>query len=143
MYSRMLSELICLAYEDIEAKHNTALCINFSIAEDSPSAINIKGDYRYPAYQLVIYGKSNYVGVFIRDSIMPPDKTSEWFLLARHDSCWRSDGVDRFIYRVEKYIIHFQGLADHPFRQVKIPRQLQEELSSITYGNTHPLFQRD
>jgi hypothetical protein len=52
----------------------------------------------YPAAQLLIFGASNYIGVYYRES-ESRDEFGPWQHLSQHDSCWKSDGVDRFISR--------------------------------------------
>lgn len=53
-------------------------------------------DSLFPGVQLLIFGESNYVSVHYRES-KTLDKYGPWQHLSCHDSCWRSDGVDRFL----------------------------------------------
>lgn len=50
----------------------------------------------YPHVQLLIFAPSNYVGVYYRESKTREDY-GEWVHLSKHDSCWRADGVERFL----------------------------------------------
>lgn len=42
--------------------------------------------------QMLIHAPANYVGVYTRKG------SGKWKCLAYHDSCWRVDGVERFIF---------------------------------------------
>lgn len=44
---------------------------------------------RYPSRQILIWGRDNYVAVFVQDSLMHPEEHSQWYLQGCHDSCWR------------------------------------------------------
>ncbi len=58
---------------------------------------------RYPGVQLLIFAESNYVGVYYRES-ETRDEYEPWKHLSRHDSCWKGDGVDRFLHLFEERI---------------------------------------
>jgi len=42
---------------------------------------------------MLIHAPANYVGVYIRK-----EKEKGWNCLVYHDSCWKSDGVNRFLW---------------------------------------------
>ena len=42
--------------------------------------------------QMLIHAPANYVGVYIREG------ERKWDCVSYHDSCWRSDGVERFLF---------------------------------------------
>ena len=110
-YASVLSTIICEQYQElIEDKrkrlNNKGLLIRFSISawDDPPFILKNIEDNRYPSYELLIFGETNYVGVYIRDTMLHPEEKSEWYCLSYHDSCWRTDGVREFVYQAEKYI---------------------------------------
>jgi hypothetical protein len=67
-------------------------------------------DSLYPGAQLLIFGASNYIGVYFRES-ESRDEFDPWQHLSCHDSCWRSDGVDRFLsrYRDRMAVLGWHG----------------------------------
>lgn len=134
MYSEMLSRLVCMEYEDIvedcEWPNNKGVLIRFSVKKGAPSVLSLEDDERhkrYHSYELLIYGKTNYVGVYMRETLSHPDHETDWYCLACHDSCWRSDAVERFFDNAEKYIIGFMpprsGLFNHPFDHIDISEE--------------------
>jgi hypothetical protein len=66
---------------------------------------NVSDDQEYPKVQMLIFAPMNYVGVYYRESIRDAcgpddesdDRYTEWKRLSYHGSCWRDDGVDRFL----------------------------------------------
>lgn len=66
-----------------------------------------ESDHEYPVAQLLIFAEYNYVGVYYRESLRDAcgpeddgdDRYTKWRRLSYHDSCWRDDGVDRFLSR--------------------------------------------
>jgi len=42
--------------------------------------------------QMLIHAPANYVGVYARK------EKGKWKCISYHDSCWRSDGVERFLF---------------------------------------------
>jgi hypothetical protein len=122
----MLAELICLEYENKIRKsidgneNNKALLIEFSKNSDSE---------RYPSYELMIFGKYNCTGVYLRDKLLHPDEVSDWFCLSYHDSCWKQDGVEMFLWRAEKEIVCFRYIGNlSPF---EIRTLSEEEISFL------------
>lgn len=87
---------------------------------------------------LLIWAKMNYVGVWIR-SIAQREAQAEigggWHSLSYHDSCWRSDGVDRFCNALSKennaryFSLHTFGIPSQSwYRKVYISEEFGKEL---------------
>jgi len=59
-----------------------------------------KENVHYPKLVLRIFAEHNYVAVLTKETWKDDEgegKDSEWKLYSYHDSCWRTDGVDRVI----------------------------------------------
>jgi hypothetical protein len=90
---------------------------------------------------LLIWGKMNYVGVWVRSIVQRraiPHEGGGWYSLAYHDSCWRIDGVERFctslsIERNAKYfsLDTFGIPTQHWFQKVFISETFGKELMDI------------
>jgi len=145
----MISELICREYENIaseaDGENRIGLQVDFSVRNGSPSVWDFDED-RYHRYRLLVCGKHSYTGVYLKEMRLHPDQESDWFCLAVHDSCWRSDGVKSFIWRAGDFISGFKGIGN-PFQRVKISDVEEEEFlrlekERITNRVEHPLFMR-
>lgn len=71
-----------------------AMLISFKLSNDDEVAIQRNRNEeevrdRYPSRQILIWGRDNYVAVFVQDSLMHPEEHSRWYLQGYHDSCWR------------------------------------------------------
>lgn len=148
MYSNILSDIICQQYEESIEKNrqglnNKALLISFSINvfKNPPTVLKNIKDERYPSYDLLIFGESNYIGVYLKDSMLHPEEKSQWYCLAYHDSCWRSDGVNNFLWRAEKYINIIRNY-DHWFKVIKFTASEKQILREVKNNYIlHPLFE--
>jgi hypothetical protein len=92
--SYIISGLICDAFEalGLRGQPSRAMTVQFRRSADGPGGAE--------AATLALHAPMNYVGVYLRegDFMRPPrDLGGEWKVLAYHDSCWRGDGVERFI----------------------------------------------
>lgn len=76
--------------EDLNGDPMHGMQLTFCLHEVKP------GDWLYPKAQLLIFAASNYVGVYYRTS-ETREEFGPWQHLSNHDSCWRDDGVDRFL----------------------------------------------
>lgn len=104
MLSHILRNIICDEFErnvgrkqwekHIAGKPMHCMEMTFRLSEVDHS------NPRFPQAQLLIFAASNYVGVYYRES-ETRDNYAPWQHLSYHDSCWRGDGVDRFISRFE------------------------------------------
>jgi len=53
----------------------------------------------------LIHAPANYVGVYLQKG------KGKWECISYHDSCWRSDGVGRFLFEVRDDLsFHFMAL---------------------------------
>lgn len=78
----MLSNLICSIFDQANLRFHPEKMLKF--------AFRVKSRRREPLL-LILWAPDNYVGVYVKDGGKP------LALKSFHDSCWRSDGVDRFI----------------------------------------------
>ena len=89
----------------------------------------------FPGVQLLIFGESNYVGVYCRES-KERDDFGPWRHLSLHDSCWRGDGVERFIghYKDRMSTLGFLGMSsiDSWYLRREVSQEEAVELRSIT-----------
>jgi len=162
MYSNLLTEIVCKEYE-YETKrnypNNKALIVNFSLFQREEEPIpftlsNVDND-RYPSWQLLIFGEYNYTGVFLKDRMLHPKKESDWYCIACHDSCWRSDGVRDFFWHAERFISTFghnvkTGLFAKPLQFIELSEEEIKHLKDIEKTRLdrknpriHPLFKRN
>jgi len=125
MLESIISTIICDTYEkQFRSNPDTSLAmkITFSLPIDYDKEEGSR------AIELMLMYKG-YVGVFSREifSVVPregidfekdclkqgyeyKDGFTEWKLLSCHDSCWRSDGVDRFIFTNSKRLSYIKTL---------------------------------
>ena len=114
MLTNILSDIICQTYLEQVGKFNRdkALTVSFSVGIDYDT------EEGYRQEELLVYGPSNYVQVWVRnrwnvikledleydddgDGSIKPGKSystgaSDWVMIGDHDSCWR-DAVRNFI----------------------------------------------
>lgn len=112
LFSSVLSEIICSEFDksfqwDKKNLRDLGMMVKFRINRESSDSPN--------SLQLFIWGSSNYIGAFVRvSSVMESEKLflpdNEWHCLAYHDSCWRSDGVERLMRVFGNSIIHLDTL---------------------------------
>jgi hypothetical protein len=92
-----------------------------------------KDEALYPQAQLLIFAETNYVGVYYRESTSRDDHYGEWQHLSCHDSCWRSDGVERFLRRYSDRVATLDNLFyDGWYKKVEITPEFAETLRQIT-----------
>lgn len=103
--------------------------MNFSLHEANPR------DNLYPHAQLLLFAPANYVGVYYRES-KTRDEYGPWQHLSYHDSCWRDDGVDRFIARYEDRVATLgwhDGICNNKwYSKREISPEFAQELREIT-----------
>ena len=91
MYIWDISNYLCSIIESILPVHSGERSIVFSLEagysrfEDS----NCLEDYQ--EFQILVNRKQNYTGVFLRIA------KDDWKYYSYHDSCWRSDGVQKIV----------------------------------------------
>lgn len=106
MLQYILGQIICNTFEQECERHQykpedhgKCLYVCFDLTLDYEK----EEGYRW--VELVIYAPCNYVAVFIREgkNIKTEFETNldhgKWERLSYHDSCWRQDGVSKFISR--------------------------------------------
>jgi hypothetical protein len=94
----------------------------------------------YSYRDLLIYAPSNYVGVYTRErsNLAPLDKEGEicgdynyhygvWQSMSYHDSCWREDGVKRFIYTYQDVLNVFSGSSRDWYEVITAPEEIQKD----------------
>ena len=129
MLEWIIDHIICDEY------HNAFRATNCTDA--MKLSFHLRIDYEreegYRNLELFLWSDSNYVGVFCRETWNVCDLNtrkategkSELRLLAFHDSCWRSDGVERFIFANSA---RFGGLSclSHWYSRVNDPELIAE-----------------
>lgn len=89
----------------------------------------------YPGAQLLLFAESNYVGIYCRESV-ERDDFGPWQHLSLHDSCWRDDGVNRFIrhYSDRMATLGWLGIGNHDswYLTSEITEEEAKELRRIT-----------
>ena len=104
MLNYILKEIICNTFEQELRRHqyqinNPGKCFHVSF----DLYINDEEESGRRWVEFLIYAPTNYVAVFYNEgwNIFLEDRqyisNSHWDLLSYHDSCWREDGVDRFL----------------------------------------------
>lgn len=120
MWENIIADIICDTFERHVGRNQCnkpepkAMLIDFRVHVDHSK----EDGYRHA--QLIIYGHTNYVQVWKKETwdVIPiedlededdggpkPGKDyvkgeTEWKLMSEHDSCWRSDGVQRFLWDI-------------------------------------------
>ena len=132
MLEHLLSDVICITYlKERTLNPGKAMLIDFS------SKINYDTEEGYRHRQLLLYAPrdGSYIQVWQRetwdvialedtedsdddDGEMVPKRgkgytegASEWKLMSYHDTCWRSDGVQRFVQEHSDKLMVFSGLG--------------------------------
>ena len=49
--------------------------------------------------KMLIHAPMNYVGVYIRKEGLRGSSHGKWECISYHDSCWITDGIERFLYQ--------------------------------------------
>jgi len=113
-----------------------AMSIIFAVNPEAPLEILPEGspweDCRYPKIEMLIYGKTNYIGVFIREKILHPKQESPWFLVSKHDSCWRSDGVNKVLHAFREHLINIsEPFGKNWYKRIEVDDDLEAELKIV------------
>jgi hypothetical protein len=122
MLEWIVNTIICDEYQKEfkdKGEHKYAMKLEFSLA------IDYEKEEGYRNVELWLYAEDNYVGVYSRENwnVAPLNSNydengdpkyesgvSEWQSLSFHDSCWRTDGIDRFIFKHKDRIICLRSL---------------------------------
>jgi hypothetical protein len=90
----------------------------------------------YNNTDLLLFAETNYVGVYTREHWTPCNKDLRgmipWRALSYHDSCWREDGVTRFlISNRERLIVLSTRNTEGWYTKFVINELWREELKQI------------
>jgi hypothetical protein len=158
MLSNILSTIICQEFEKNPtfktpgylSSVDTAMRVDFRLAVNSA----VEEGYRH--LSLLIFGAgSNYIKVFARlrwtvieiadldgdDNIRKPYTEGEtpWILLSDHDSCWRSDGVERVIaqYSDRLSTLEWMGSSNGWYTAMKLTEDEIKSLAKLWRNRTY------
>jgi hypothetical protein len=142
MLTNLLSNIICTEFTKLfpERFADKAMLIQFGVNIDYDKEDGYRGK------DLLIWAKSNYVQVWQRDNwnvISLEDLEdeddggpkagkdyqsghSEWKFMSDHDSCWRSDGVDQFVFNNRDILTIFRGSFSNWYTLVTPPPELEQ-----------------
>lgn len=118
------------------------MLMSFTIGNDDPMAFETNEEelyHRYPTRELFIWGPMNYIGVFTRDRMIHPDESSPWYILSYHDSCWREDGVGRFLRHVGKNS-SLRGSVNHWYGKFAVPDACRQLVKEYPDHDRHPVI---
>jgi hypothetical protein len=96
----MIQEVICQSFTRMVGRWQNGITkdtdvLNSVSSDGKPDTkallVQFRRDHRAPV-QMIIHAPANYVGVYV-------GVDDEWECKAYHDSCWRSDGVERFLWQ--------------------------------------------
>jgi hypothetical protein len=112
-FRRMLANMICFLVEqhiarkptDTKWNNDKALLIEFRLRRKKNDKLS-----------LLIWAPTNYVSVFTKEGERGgfnqtfQSVETDWKVWADHDSCWRSDGIDRIMNEYEEIFEGFDWL---------------------------------
>ena len=109
-YLYMIRNIICNAFEKEIGRfqENKALLVAFR-TENKP-------------LRMIIYTCSNYVGVYTQKG------REGWNCLCYHDSCWRYDGVEKFLFENKNIDLHESVFVRIPHCGYLEDLTIQEEI---------------
>lgn len=127
MLTTLLSNIICKTFETKvgrnQSRHTVpqAMLVSFKAYGKDEDHLSERTVYRY--VELLIYGPDNYVGVLCREIVVTDGVREEmpWKKLSYHDSCWRSDGVDRFFWAHQHALCTVNDLFEKDWYTVIAP----------------------
>jgi hypothetical protein len=145
----ILCNIICYTFDDLigrgqyqkhfdgETMHGME--ITFKLHET-----DYKAPDKFPGVQLLIFAPSTHVGVYYRVS-ETRDEYGPYQHLSKHDSCWRYDGVERFLRmfgrrdedtgRGDIAVLgwHGGGICNNKwYDKVEISKEFADELQEVT-----------
>lgn len=87
----MIQEVICQSFTRAVGRwQNGETAPEGEEVDTKALLVQFRRDHRAPV-QMLIHAPANYVGVYV-------GVDDSWECRAYHDSCWRSDGVERFLW---------------------------------------------
>lgn len=139
MLHSALANIICTTFErhcgvwqsKKEREHRVALLVTFRMYGTWLPELE---KHTLRAAQLAVYAPMNYVGVAWREgprvhptSFVQTDPVTPWTKLSYHDSCWRSDGVERFLWDERDQIAYIDDMfSDDWYSVLTAPDDLIE-----------------
>lgn len=113
----------------------------------------------YRKLEILIYGHNNYVCVLVNEkwdvinlSDLSYDRNGEsyikkntkgyikgetgWQLASYHDSCWRTDGIEKVIYKNKERISGIGSIFEGWYEKVNMTEEFLEEIMLITEDRT-------
>lgn len=145
----IVSNIICSEFENNVGRWQNknekmfAMKMTFRLNNDW----DIEEGYRH--LQVLIFGPMNYIGVFVKEdwTVIPVDELdddgdclkkgceyrideTDWKMISYHDSCWRSDGVDRIL-SIQEDRLNGLDFSAHWYEKVEISGPLLEQLEQL------------
>ena len=78
----MVRNVICETFDNLVGRHQS---------NEERKALLVLFKIKRGVVKMLIHAPANYVGVYIQ-------KGKKWECISYHDSCWRSDGVETFLF---------------------------------------------
>jgi len=140
MVENILSTIICDEFErqirphdGKQWPHKHGLKFTFSLWYRDDERMSRDGFY--PKTEMLLYAECNYVGVYVRTydvhGLDTKEEDAKWECMSHHDSCWRTDGVQRFLWE-NREILNGIGQVFKPWcEKVEVNEELKEELREI------------
>lgn len=161
MLENMVASMICQEFEHNVGRkqsHNEkqiAMKLTFRLSND----YDLEEGYRH--LQVLIYAPYNYVAVFVKEdwTIIPVDELDDendclkkgcnyregdtgWKMISYHDSCWRTDGIDRIIQSHrdrlngldtigETCVVNGKSFTGHWYSTVEVTGDLKKEMEKM------------
>lgn len=143
MLSSILTNIITQEFDACEAArpniNNKAMLITF--ASSSVPRFDVAATHYHTDLLIYVEPNSNYVGVYERDWWTPYYGKGKEFIgtdpfkcVAYHDSCWRNDGVGKFINVNEKKLICLDFIASRGkgwYQTIQINDAMQRAFKEI------------
>lgn len=107
----IFSNIVCQVFEKEVGRRQADCLVKRAFMLEPETSIDYAHEEGYRWEELLIYGELNYVGVYYRKCWDVAPVTAgvdedapliykaghtDWEILAYHDSCWRSDGVENY-----------------------------------------------
>lgn len=135
MLEWIVKQIICDEYQKkfkdcSVAEKGKGMLLSFSL--NGLNCVDLTEDCFYPVLQILLYSESNYTGVYTRtfDVHGLVKKKGEYDVISYHDSCWKTDGVERILYEFSEKIICLSGLS-YWYESVEIDEDSKNTLRRI------------
>lgn len=146
----ILSSIICSEFENKVGRWQCKNVTPFAMKVSLRLSVDYSIEEGYRNLHILIYGPMNYVGVYIKEdwTVIPVDEIEDedslkpgcdyrkgetgWKVISYHDSCWRTDGVDRILHLHRDRISGIDSLS-YWYKVSEITPELTEELEKGMY----------